>query len=452
MKENKLLGFELTEEMALAIEHISRKRHTLITGSAGSGKSTLISYLEKVKGMNIVKIAPTGVSATNIGGTTMHSFFSMPPRILDANVLRTLSCQKKFMVLRNCDAILIDEISMVRSDALDAIDVMLRKCMGVGLPFGGIQMIFTGDLSQLPPIVTRDEKPYFTHNYKSEFFFDSKVISEVEQEGSMSYINLTKVFRQKEEEFVKILNKIRYKTITQPELDAFNDMCFGNKQKDAVMLCSRNDEALRVNDYRLYSVEADEEVFNAEISGNFKVQNCQAEEKLILKVGCRVMVLVNSQDGKYTNGSMGEYMGAMTIEKNDEEPFGLPSVYNVLALKVKLDNGVEAIITQNEYEDVTQKFNKDSNSMESEVLGTMKQFPLKLAYAISIHKSQGLGFDKLSVSLGSLGAFSSGMTYVALSRCRSLKGLHLNTRIQMSDVILDERIIEYLKRNDLYIE
>ena len=430
---------ELTHEMKQAYESVKNGKSTVILGSAGSGKSTFINYLEN-NGLKILKLAPTGVASANIKGSTIHKFFGFPPRLIELTKVAYLDYNKTNLV-RGVDAILIDEISMVRSDLMDGIDRSLRKSMMVDYPFGGIPLIFMGDLSQLPPIVSKGaERDYFNFNYKSEFFFDSNIFTELEEEGAISFVNFSKIFRQKDEEFIKILNKIRFNTISQAELDELNGKCYLSAKKDNIVLCARNEEVIMINNHNLFDNENPYENYKGIVDGQFNYNNCIADYDLSVKIGCRVMILNNGEG--YFNGSLGVYKGLHNV--GDNTP---PS------MMVELDDsdGTIVYVPRYKYADVKQEYDKKENKITETPTGSMEQFPVKLGYAITVHKSQGLSFDKISIDLGRYGSFSHGQTYVAVSRCRTLEGLRLTKKITKKDIIIDPRVKKWLENYNLVL-
>lgn len=435
----------LTEEMKDAYNSIKAGNSTTILGCAGTGKSSFIEYLIK-KGIRVIKLAPTGVAAYNIAGTTAHRFFGFPPRLIETSKVTPVRSLDKLDMLYNADCILVDEISMVRADMVDGIDMSLRKTFSKDAPFGGIPVIFMGDLGQLSPVVgNQAEREYFKYNYKSEFFFDSLVFNQMDKEGSFNAFNFTRIFRQKDEVFISYLNKIRFGVITNAEIDEINSKCFGKPKTNEIVVCSRNSDVDTYNNHNMSDLDTEEEVFDAEINGDFKPENCNAERTVRLKVGARIMTLVNKPDQNYYNGSMGTYMGK-GVDAAEE-------TYLIMKVDKEDENDTDDIahVYINEYKAVNQKYNKETNSIDEEASGSMKQYPVKLAFAISVHKTQGLTFSKISVDLGRYGAFTHGQLYVALSRCRTLEGLRLSRRITKQDVIIDPRVKNWLESNNLIV-
>lgn len=435
----------LTEEMKDAYNSVKSGNNVIILGSAGTGKSTFIEKLVS-EGVKIIKLAPTGVSAFNIAGTTIHKFFAFPPRLIETSKVVAIKSHEKLDLIFNADAILVDEISMVRADVMDGFDSALRKTLGRDLPFGGMQMIFMGDLGQLSPVVGQQaEREYFKYNYKSEFFFDSLVFNEMEKEGMFNSINFTKIFRQKDEVFINYLNKIRFGTILSKEIDEINDKCFGKPKTNEIVLCSRNSDVDIYNSHNMSDLDTPDEFFEAKIDGDFKPENCNAERTIKLKVGARIMSLANKPECGYYNGTMGTYIG------KGEDSAGMEYLSMRLDKENEEDEEVVVSVYRHKYIDVNQRYNRENNSMDNETRGSMEQFPVKLAFAISVHKTQGLTFSKISVDLGRHGAFTHGQLYVALSRCRTLDGLRLSRRITKQDVIIDHRVKKWLESNSLII-
>lgn len=447
--------FILTKEMEDAYSSIKSGNNTVILGSAGSGKSTFINYLID-NGLKIIKLAPTGVSAFNIGGTTCHRFFGLPPRTIEPARVPKISHPAKSDLVHGADAIFIDEISMVRSDMIDGINQSLQKTFISSEPFGGMTMIFMGDLGQLSPIIAgKAEKEYFQFNYKSEFFFDSLVFTEMESEGYVNYINFTKIFRQKDKNFIDILNTVRYGTTTAETIDLLNEKCYGKPKDNSIVICSRNNDVSIYNENCMYELDTEEETYKAIVNGDFKPETCNAEYILTLKVGCRVMMLKNDPNGQYFNGSMGTYLGSQ--EGTFVNELGDAKGDGIISLRVLLDSQdgeepVEVLVDKHVYSSIEQTYDKKNNTIKNDPKGSLTQYPVKLAFAISIHKTQGLTFDNVSVDMGRNGAFTHGQLYVALSRCRTLEGLRFNRKLSISDIIVDERIKGWLETNSLILE
>jgi ATP-dependent exoDNAse (exonuclease V) alpha subunit len=394
----------------------------LITGKAGTGKSTLLRLFAKTTAKNHVVLAPTGVAALNAGGQTIHSFFGFPPRMMDPSELRPSRKRKMYQKL---ETIVIDEISMVRADMIDLIDKFLKLQRKNTMPFGGVQMVFFGDVMQIPPVIAhREEAAYLRSRYISPYFFSAHVF---ELETSFRPIELTEVFRQKDHHFIKLLDQIRLGSLDYDDLDFINERCqkIFPRGLPYIHLSARNAAVDRTNRAKLDELNTSSMTFPARTTGVFQSKNTLADEILVLKENAQVMFLKNDPEGKYVNGTLG-IVDEMTNE----------------AIRVKTDDEVIELGLAT-WEMV--KYNFENEKIHSEVVGTFTQFPLKLAWAMTIHKSQGKTFDRALIDLGR-GAFTSGQTYVALSRCRELEGISLSRPLQMSDIITDRILVEFNER------
>lgn len=395
-----------------------------VTGDAGTGKSTLLKYFKMYSNKNMVVLAPTGVAAINVRGQTIHSFFNFPPKFLTKESIH----RKRNREIFNClNTIVIDEVSMVRIDVMDSIDYALRMNTGINEPFGGMQMIFFGDLAQLPPIVQgRELKKYFKDNYDTSYFFGAKVFDQLE----VKYVELTRVYRQKDRKFISLLNKVKSNDIKRCELDTLNErVCFNRCEDDnAITLSTTNRIANEINYLHLGSLSGKKFSYQADTSGLFKENEYPADDELVLKVGAQVMLLRNDTENKnWVNGSIARIerltKNAIIISLNDQNYEVTPQTWE----KIKYS-----------YDSLEQK-------IEEEITGTFKQFPIKLAWAITIHKSQGKTFDEITIDLGDR-AFTHGQVYVALSRCTTLSGISLERPIRYDDIIFDKEIDGYKKK------
>lgn len=417
-----------TEAFDLAWKFVTETHQNIfLTGKAGTGKTTFLKYLRSHSPKNMVVAAPTGVAAINAGGVTLHSLFQLPfgPFIPSigatgeyTNAKKLLSTirlhKEKLRLLRNMELLIIDEASMVACYIVDAIDTILRSVRRNSAPFGGVQVLFIGDLHQLPPVVKRDEWDILREYYSSVFFFDSLVL----RQHVPVMIELQKIFRQKDEDFIGVLNGLRSNSLRPQDLDLLNsrlDTAFLEKKESEegyIILTTHNQQADDVNYRRLNRLTTKSSFYTASIEGDFPEKAYPAEEKLELKIGAQVMFLRNDQEGKrYFNGKIG------TITDMEQD-----SVY-VSCEGDDKEIEVERIVWKN----LSYKVNPATNEVKEEELGSFTQFPLRLAWAITIHKSQGLTFDKLVVDAEN--AFASGQVYVALSRCRSLGGLVLTSPV-----------------------
>lgn len=416
------------------------KQSLFLTGKAGTGKSTLLEHFRNKTKKRTAILAPTGVAAINVKGETIHAFFGLKPGFeVDEAPLAAKKCKNPRLYTK-LEAIVIDEISMVRADLLDAIDIFLRLVREDDRPFGGIQMIFIGDLYQLPPVVTRDDKEAFFQNYTSPFFFGSNVIQD--PNFDMEYIELQEIYRQSDQEFIDILNAIRNKTVNTKHLQTLNqrvDKEFrpegssqgsllgkGQPKKDKyIYLVTTNADANQINKAELEKLKNNEAVFYAETTGEVENNHFVTDRELSLKEGAQIMFVNNDVNRDWVNGTVG------TITEIDE--------FNE-ELKVDI-NGVEVTVTPHTWE--ISKYVFKEGKFQREMIGSIKQFPLKLAWAITIHKSQGKTFDKVIIDLGR-GTFAHGQAYVALSRCRSLKGTVLKRAVRPQDIRLDYTVQDFI--------
>lgn len=410
-----------------------------ITGRAGTGKTTLLRYVAETSKKNIAVVAPTGIAAINAGGVTIHSFFKLPftpfiPSVLEAKKL--IAGQKMRMefqkVIRNVDMIIVDEVSMLRADLLDAIDVVLRHYRNSQLPFGGVQMVFFGDLYQLPPVCVNEEWVILKDYYATPFFFSAKVFDNIE----VVCLELDKIFRQNDADFVKILNQVRDNNITKENIDLLNSRYMPDfdleRNSDYVVLTTHNAVSDDINESRLIDIDSKAVVFDAVIQGDFPEYLFPVERQVVLKVGARVMFTANDHLNAprlFYNGKMGT-----VVDLKDNQVY------------VTCDGEDEPILVPLEvWENNSFVYDKKENSVEVKVIGTFMQLPLRLAWAITIHKSQGLTFNK--VAIDAVNSFTSGQVYVALSRCTSLDGIVLLSPISYNSIMVDSRIKRFSKNN-----
>lgn len=418
-------NIEINEYFKKSLELMENSnKHIFITGKAGTGKSTLLEYFRETTKKKVVVLAPTGVSALNVKGQTIHSFFKFKTDITFDKVKKQKD--KKYQEL---DTIIIDEISMVRADLLDCVDKALRLSCGNDNPFGGKQMIFFGDLYQLPPVVKSKEKEIFKDIYETSYFFSAKVMKDIELE----MIELEKIYRQTDEKFIEILNGIRHNDVTDEMLEILNQRYNPDfippENSFFIYLTPRNDYAKEINEKELAKLKGKSYSFEAEIVGEIEENDYPADEKLVLKKGAQVMFLNNDKEGRWVNGSVGI---VEDINLYDEEIYvRLPDFKETVAVK------------QYNWELFNYIYDPQEKKIKTEVIGYFRQFPLKLAWAVTIHKSQGKTFDRVIIDLKG-GIFAPGQLYVALSRCRSLDGIVLKQKIKKSYVFNDWKIVKFL--------
>jgi|DewCreStandDraft_4_1066084.scaffolds.fasta_scaffold02158_7 ATP-dependent exoDNAse (exonuclease V) alpha subunit len=422
---------ELNEQFKKAIDIMENtNKNVFITGKAGTGKSTLLNYFRNLTRKKVVVLAPTGVAAVNIDGQTIHSFFGFKPDITIQKIKEFK--RKSSKIYKKLQTIIIDEISMVRADLLDCVDEFLKRYGPVrNIPFGGIQMIFFGDLYQLPPVVTKQEKNIYNINYKSPYFFEAKVFKNF----SMEFIELEKIYRQKDQCFIEILNSIRNNTINEKYIDFLNSrVCPDIKEIDnfTIYLTTINKKADDINNSYLQKLKNPIKTYTAQIFGDFDKSYYPAEIELNIAIGAQVMLLNNDSKNRWINGTVGKIVKIKKLKKYD---------YDVIYIQLQDYSIVE--VTPFTWEIFEYKYNEHKNIIETETVGTFTQYPVKLAWAITIHKSQGKTFDNVIIDF-SRGTFAHGQAYVALSRCTSLQGIKLIRPFRKSDIIMDWRIIKFL--------
>jgi len=424
---------ELNNDFKYALDLIEKTTQSaFITGRAGTGKSTLLQLFRNTTHKKVVVLAPTGVAALNVQGQTIHSFFRFPAQPIGQGDIKKL---KKRSLYKNLQVLVIDEISMVRADLLDNIDYFLRVNRENPAPFGGVQVIFFGDLFQLPPVVSSAaEKELFSFYYDSPYFFSAKLF---EEDFPMEMIELRKTYRQESRYFLRLLDAIRLNQFDQEDLNDLNERHLpGFEIEDYyITLSTRNAIVDQINEQRLARLETPEFQYQASITGNFNPRLFPAEAILRLKKGAQVMFVKNDPQRRFVNGSIGKI-----TEISDD-------IIKVL-IEEQSDGRQRTIeVERLEWEIQRYKTNEEEKSkIDTEVVGSFKQYPLRLAWAITIHKSQGKTFDRVIINLGR-GAFEHGQTYVALSRCRTIEGVVLKQALRPRDIMVDERVVEYYERN-----
>jgi len=423
-------------------------QHLFITGKAGTGKTTFLKYIKENIEKNTVVVAPTGVAAINAGGVTMHSFFQLPfgpfipgtQRGFDNNDTITdrhslfknirFNADKR-KLLEELELLIIDEVSMVRADMLDAMDTILRHFRKkLQTPFGGVQVVYIGDMYQLPPVVTNEEWDILKPYYQSPFFFDAQVI----QQSPPLYIELKKIYRQNEQRFIDVLNNVRHNEVTEDDFTLLNsryDPYFNPSADDKyITLSTHNKRADAINSAELDKLPGRIYTFRGSVTGDFSDKAFPTDLELQLKEGSQVMLIKNDSgvDRRFFNGKLA------TIKRIREDE-----------VTVSFNDGHDDLLLEKEtWRNIRYSYNKETGGIEEEELGSFTQYPLRLAWAITIHKSQGLTFEKAIIDAGS--SFAAGQVYVALSRCTSLDGMVLRSRIQPSVIATDERVIAFARK------
>lgn len=401
----------------------NNNNHIFITGKAGTGKSILLQYFKKNSSKRLVVVAPTGVAALNVGGQTIHSLFRIPPEFITKDKLRLTS--KTALLLRNIDAVVIDEISMVRADLMDAIDHLLRQARSNNIPFGGVQIVMFGDLYQLPPVVHDAElHKYFADNHGGYYFFNAHAW----KDSLPEIYELSTIFRQKDETFKEILNDIRKGNIKDQTLSLLNSRVSAETPEDGIItLVTTNSLVSEINHQRLAQLDEKLKEYRAIITGNLQQSSFPTEEVLRLKKSAQVMLLKNDREKRWVNGTLG-YIASLSSDE----------------VKVNIDNIVYSVPRET-WSKIRYYYNQEKRIVEEEVISSFTQFPLRLAWAVTVHKSQGQTYGLVAVDMGD-GAFAHGQTYVALSRCRSLEGLYLKRGIINKDIIVDTAVINFMNK------
>ena len=412
--ESKVTFCKRNKQQSLAFELVANTNTCVfITGKAGTGKSTFVKWIQEEINKNFLILAPTGIAAINVGGQTIHSFFNFPLEVMGPHTSLYVSPSKK-MLLEKIDTIIVDEVSMVRSDMVDAMDRWLRMAFQTNMPFGGKQLVFVGDLFQLPPVVKKGsvdaEMLKDLYGEGIPFFYKANVLRRM----NLPKIEFTKVYRQTEIKFTKVLNKIRTGNVTDKDLELLNKRVKEDGKNDdySVILTAVNQRAEHINEKKLKAIEAEEYCYDAFIDGRFKKGDSPAPERLKLKVGAQVLFCRNDFNNGCANGSI-----AKVVELSEDH------------IVVSLENGKTINVGRATWECYERVYNRETRKIESEMTGSYTQYPLKLAWAITIHKSQGMTFERMHLDL-KRGMFAHGQAYVAISRMRSIDGLTLSNAIK----------------------
>lgn len=422
-------------------------RSVFLTGKAGTGKSTFLRYVCDNTVKKYVVLAPTGIAAVNVGGMTLHSFFKIPLKPLlpdDADfsakkIRSTLKYTKdKVKIIKELELVIIDEISMVRADIMDFIDKVLRIFSGnMREPFGGKQMLLVGDVFQLEPVVTVDAKLLLKRAYNQYFFFNANVFKTVD----IVSIELHKIYRQTDKRFISMLDRIRINKATKDDIRVINSRYATSNNDDAsndfvVTLATRRDTVDVINEQHLAELPTEEFIYEGEVDGTFPLQNLPTQKNLTLKKGAQVIFIKNDKDKRWINGTIGKIESCGDFD-----------------ITVELENGTLHTVEAAQWENIQYTYDEKEKRIKEVVLGVFKQFPVKLAWALTVHKSQGLTFNKIIVDFSG-GAFTSGQTYVALSRCTSLEGITLHQMISERDIIVNPAVVDFSRNynNQLLIE
>lgn len=456
MKIENVLLDENNVEFNNAAEFVQHTNSLIfLTGKAGTGKTTFLKYIRLTTQKNIVVVAPTGVAAINAGGVTINSFFQIPfgPFVPNDSRLRTSSSgtenketiystfqyrEEKKEIIKNLELLIIDEVSMVRCDTLDVIDRLLKVFRGKPyLPFGGVQVILIGDTFQLPPIAKSEQWSILNQFYKTPFFFSSQII----ESNKPIYIELKKIYRQNEKDFIDLLNRIRIDKVTTQDFQVLNSKYqpnFTGQGNDYIILATHNKIVNETNLTKLNNLETPLFSYIANLTGTFPRNIMPTDEILKLKEGAQIMFIKNDtgEHKRYYNGKIGK------IKELDEEQ-----------IVVEFDDERTVTVERTVWNNIKYTYNKSKKKVEEEVIGTFEQFPLKLAWAITVHKSQGLTFEKVIADLGR--AFAAGQVYVALSRCTSFNGLILKTQLHSHAIKTSTHVLEFAKNetpNTLIVE
>jgi ATP-dependent DNA helicase PIF1 len=419
---------------------LNTDKNVFVTGKAGTGKSTLLDHIRFIAERRIIILAPTGISAVNVNGETIHSFFTLKPGFEKDEAMNMVLEKAKQDKFKRIKTLAIDEISMVRADLLDAVDIVLRRSRKNDKPFGGVQMIFFGDLYQLPPVITPDDRAKFYSEYKSPYFFDAEVF--LSKRFNIVHIELEKIYRQSNLQFIGLLNAIRDNSINYDQIKELNTRYQPNfvpaDNEKYVYLMTTNNGASEINEKKLKELEAEERVFVAEKIGSVSESLYPNDEKLVFRAGSQVMFICNDSERRWVNGTIGKILDISDCVDKDT---GLTETI----IKVEKTDGTLVEVKKHLWE--ISKYVFEKGEFVRKNLGSFEQMPIKLAWAITIHKGQGKTFEKVIIDL-STGSFAHGQTYVALSRCSSFEGLVLKRPLRKSDIIMDKRVHNYVCKKE----
>ena len=415
-------------------------RSVFLTGKAGTGKSTFLRYIRENTKKKTVVLAPTGIAAVNVGGQTLHSFFKIPfkpllpddPDIANVSRLRKMLryTKEKVKLISNLELIIIDEISMVRADIIDFVDRVLRVYSGnMREPFGGKQLLLVGDIFQLEPVVTHDMRDILRRYYKNFFFFNARAFDQI----NLVAIELRKIYRQSDNDFISLLDRVRVNRATAADITRLNRQCNPNYQEVggnelAVTLATRRDTVDSINDEHMQALKTPEHVFEGKTEGDFPENSLPTARLLVLKEGAQVIFIRNDKNGRWCNGTIG-----IVTQLTTDRVF------------VALESGEEMEVLPEIWENMQYTYNEKEKKVEEKVLGSFTQIPLKPAWALTVHKSQGLTFNHVVIDFAG-GAFTGGQTYVALSRCTSMEGITLLKPLSERDIIVNMAVVDFSRQ------
>lgn len=427
MGDNEILDHD-DQIYAPVLDVLERERANIyLTGRAGTGKTTLLKAFVARNAQTTAVVAPTGIAAVNAGGQTIHSFFRLPPRLIEPSDVKRLRHAK---AMRAIETLVIDEVSMVRADMMAAIDLSLRINRDVDAPFGGVQMVLVGDPYQLPPVIEQGLQGYLQEQFGGSYFFSPPCF----RDGQFRLIELTQVFRQSDPVFLEVLAGVRRGELDMRQRDTLEDCVSSVDPVEAsnthVVLTGTNSAAFDINHRRLSALPGAAQMYAGKVGGNFDAKLFPTESPLMLKAGARVIMLKNDAAKRWVNGSLA------TITKVSDD-----------SLYVEID-GKEHEVEPASWERITYGYDAQKAELTKDVVGTFKQYPLRLAWALTIHKSQGQTLERVYVDLRR-GLFAHGQAYVALSRCRSLEGLQLSRMLGPRDLIMDRRALAIGRLRDV---
>lgn len=428
---NKALDLNPQFKHALGLLEES-KQHLFITGKAGTGKSTLLDYFCASAKKKPVVLAPTGVAALNVKGQTIHRFFNFYIDVTPEKIRSKKQKPRDPKLYQKLKTIIIDEVSMLRADLLDCIDEFLRLYGPLpGQPFGGVQMVFVGDLYQLPPVVGKEERDIFRTHYTTPYFFSAKAL----ETAPLEVVELETVYRQKDEQFVSLLKKIRNNSVEDADIAELNqrhlpDEKIPQDEAFTISLTTTNAKADEINESHLHALTGKLHTSEAVVRGDFGKEYFPTATQLQFKIGAQIMLLNNDQKKRWVNGSIG-IIEAVKRDEDDEE-----------YLRVRLHDN-DKLVSVSPFQWEVYKFSVEGGAIVSEPAGSFTQYPFRLAWAVTIHKSQGKTFDRVVIDIGR-GTFASGQTYVGLSRCTSFEGIRLKVPIKKQHIRTDPRIYKFL--------